>query len=110
VAAYLGYDPVPTVAGPVEIEWSLDALADLDRFAAFLHGQFPELAARVASELIGRADVLRRHPKLGRRIGDREEYRELVLQVLGGTYLLQYRYDGRTILMLRVFHSRESRG
>ena len=105
----LGYASVPTVAGPVELEWSLDALADLDRFATFLHDQFPDLAARVANELITRADVLRRHPKLGRPIATREEYREIVLQVLGGTYVLQYWYDGRTILMLRAFHSRESR-
>jgi len=39
----------------------------------------------------------------------REEYREVVLQVLGGTYALQYRYDGGTILMLRVFHGSETR-
>lgn len=97
------------MAGPVEIEWSLDALADLNRFAAFLLGQFPELAALVASELIARADILRRHPKLGRPIGNREEYREVVLQVLGGTYALQYRYDGSAVLMLRVFHGREMR-
>jgi plasmid stabilization system protein ParE len=109
VAPYVGYAPVPTVAGPIEIEWSLDALADLDRFATFLHEQFPELAARVASELVVRADVLRRHPKLGRPIATREEYREIVLQVLGGMYVFQYRYDGTTILMLRVFHSRETR-
>jgi plasmid stabilization system protein ParE len=109
VAADVGHVGVSTVAGTVELEWSLDALADLDRFAAFLHEQFPDLAARVANELITRAGVLRRHPKLGRPIATREEYRELVLQVLGGTYVLQYRYDGSTILMLRAFHSRESR-
>jgi plasmid stabilization system protein ParE len=63
------------VAGPVEIEWSLDAIADLDRFAAFLHERFPDLAARVANELVERTDVLRRHPKLGRAIAGREEYR-----------------------------------
>jgi hypothetical protein len=45
---------------------------------------------------------------LGRPIANREEYREVVLQVLGGTYVLQYRYDGSAILMLRVFHGRES--
>lgn len=39
----------------------------------------------------------------------REEYREIVLQVLGGTYALRYHYDGRTILMLRVFHGREAK-
>ena len=97
------------MAGRIEIEWSLDALADLDRFAVFLHGQLPELAARVAGEFVARADVLCRHPKLGRPIGHRDEYREIVLQVLGGTYALQYRYDGSAVLMLRVFHGRELR-
>ena len=82
MAAHVGHAAISTVAGPVDLEWSLDALADLDRFAVFLHGQFPELAALVASELIARADVLRRHPKLGRPIGNRDEYREVVLQVL----------------------------
>src|SRR5436190_17003342 len=105
----MGHARVSTVAGPVEIEWSLGALADLDRFAVFLHERFPDLAARVASELVMRAEVLRRHPKLGRAIAGREEYREILLQVLGGTYALQYRYDGRSILMLRVFHGREAK-
>ena len=109
MAPHLGYTRVPTVAGPVEIEWSLDAVADLDRFAIFLHERFPDLAARVSGELVERTDVLRRHPKLGRAIAGREEYRELLLQVLGGTYALQYRYDGRSILMLRVFHGHEAR-
>jgi hypothetical protein len=31
------------------------------------------------------------------------------IEVLGGTYVLQYRYDGSGILMLRVFHGREMR-
>jgi plasmid stabilization system protein ParE len=84
MAPHMGDAPIPTVAGPVEIEWSLDALADLDRFATFLHEQFPDLAARVANELVLRADVLRRHPKLGRPIATRDEYREVVLQALGG--------------------------
>lgn len=109
MASDVGHVRLPTVAGPVEVEWSLDALADLNRFAAFLHDQFPDLAARVAGELVARTDVLRRHPRLGRRLGHRHEYRELVLTVLGGTYALQYRYDGSSVLMLRVFHCREGR-
>ncbi len=109
MAPYLGHAPIPIVAGPVELDWSLDALADLNRFARFLDEQFPELAARVADEIVVRADILRRYPKLGRPIGNREEYREIALQVLGGVYVFQYRYDGTGILMLRVFHSREMR-
>ena len=109
MAPNVGHARVRSVAGPVEVEWSVDALADLDRFAAFLHGQFPELAARVAGEVVARTDVLRRHPQLGRPLGNRHEYREIVLTVVGGTYALQYRYDGNSVLMLRVFHGRERR-
>jgi hypothetical protein len=32
-----------------------------------------------------------------------------VLQVLGGGYIFQYRYDGAQLVILRVFHAREAR-
>jgi plasmid stabilization system protein ParE len=97
------------VAGPVDIEWSDDALADLDRFAALLYDRSAELAAVVAREIIARAQALSRHPKLGRPRSNREEYRQLVLEVLGAAYVFQYRYDGTRFVILRVFHARESR-
>jgi plasmid stabilization system protein ParE len=50
-----------------------------------------------------------RHPQLGRPIAGREEYRQLVLQVLGGNYVFQYRYDGARVVILRVFHAKEAR-
>jgi plasmid stabilization system protein ParE len=97
------------MAGSVDLEWSDDALADLDRFAAFLHAESPELALIVAREIITKAQVLSRHPRLGRPLSGREEYRELALEVVGATYVFQYRYDGDRLVMLRVFHSRELR-
>jgi plasmid stabilization system protein ParE len=97
------------VASSVDLEWSDDALADLDRFAAFLHDESSDLAAIVAAEIIARAQVLSRHPKLGRPLSTREEYRQIVLDVLGAAYVFQYRYDGNRLVMLRVFHGRESR-
>ncbi|OFW20631.1 MAG: hypothetical protein A3G21_22185 [Acidobacteria bacterium RIFCSPLOWO2_12_FULL_66_21] len=97
------------MAGSIDLEWSDDALADLDRFAAFLQDQSPELAAIVADEIIARAQLLSRHPKLGRPLSTREEYRQIVMQVLGGTYAFQYCYDGNRLVMLRVFHGHEAR-
>ena len=38
----------------MKLEWSDAALADLDRFAAFLDREHPSLAAVVASEIIGK--------------------------------------------------------
>ena len=38
----------------MKVEWSQDALADLDRFALFLHDKFPALAPRIAEEIKAR--------------------------------------------------------
>ena len=93
----------------MKLEWSAMALADLDRFAAFLHDRDPRLAKIVAGEIIQKAQVLLDHPELGRSIERRKEYREVVLQVLNALYIFQYGYDGERLVMLRVFHGREAR-
>lgn len=105
----MGHAAIPAVAGSIDLQWSDDALADLNRFAAFLQDQSLELAAIVAEAMIARTQILSRHPRLGRPIAGREEYRQLVLQVLGGDYVFQYRYDGTHLVILRVFHAREDR-
>jgi plasmid stabilization system protein ParE len=93
----------------MKLEWSDQALADLDRFAEFLHREHPSLASVVATEIIAKAQMLSEHPQLGRPLAGRQEYRQIVLQVLGAAYVFQYRFDGRRLVMLRVFHSREAR-
>jgi plasmid stabilization system protein ParE len=93
----------------MKLEWSDEALADLDRFAEFLIRERPSLAAIVATEIVDKVQVLSTHPQLGRPIAGREEYRQIVLQVLGAAYVFQYRIDGNRLVMLRVFHAREAR-
>jgi plasmid stabilization system protein ParE len=74
----------------------------------FLHQEHPSLAAVVAAEIVGKAQVLSKHPQLKRPIAGHPN-RQLVLQVLGAAYVFQYRYDGERLVMLRVFHGREGR-
>ncbi len=93
----------------MKLEWSDEALADLDRFVEFLNRERPSLASIVAAEIIDKTKVLSAHPQLGRPIAGREEYRQIVLQVLGAAYVFQYRFDGKRLVMLRVFHAREAR-
>jgi plasmid stabilization system protein ParE len=93
----------------VKLEWSAMALADLDRFAAFLHDRDPRLAKIVAGEITRKARVLLEHPELGRTIEGSKKYREVVLQVLNALYIFQYGFDGERLVMLRVFHGREAR-
>jgi plasmid stabilization system protein ParE len=73
----------------MKVEWSQDALADLDRFAGFLHEKYPALALRVAQEIKARAQILAKHPQSGRPLAGREEYRQIVLAILNARYVFQ---------------------
>jgi len=93
----------------MRLEWSAVALADLDRFAAFLHGRHPRLAAVVAQEILAKARILEESPELGHPLSADGRYRQLVLVVLRAQYVFRYRIDADRLVMLRVFHGRERR-
>jgi len=93
----------------MKIEWSVAALTDLDRFAEFLETRHPTLSTIVAREIIAKAQVLSAQPLMGRAIGDRNDYRQVVLRVLNAAYVFQYRVLADRLIILRVFHGRESR-
>jgi toxin ParE1/3/4 len=93
----------------MRLDWSAAALADLDRFAAFLHNRHPRLAAIVAREILAKARLLETSPELGYPIGEGGHYRQIVLEVLRARYVFRYRIARDRIVMLRVFHGREDR-
>ncbi len=93
----------------MKLEWSAVALTDLNRFALFLHDRHPRLAQIIAAEIRHKAAILSEHPLIGRPIEGRPHFRELVLEVSQAKYIFRYAFDGERLVMLRVFHSRESR-
>jgi plasmid stabilization system protein ParE len=55
----------------MKVEWSDEALADLERFVEFLDQKYPSLATTVANEIISKVQMLTEHPRLGRPIRGR---------------------------------------
>jgi plasmid stabilization system protein ParE len=94
----------------MKLEWSAAALADLERFSEFLRQHYPHLAPIVGREIVAKTRVLEEQPLLGHAITGRSQYRQVTLRVLNAAYVFQYRYDGKSLVMLRVFHGRELRG
>ncbi len=86
----------------MKLEWSVAALADLDRFAEFLRQTHPQLADHVAAAIVARAELLIDHPKLGRPLAHHPEYRQIVLRVLNADYVFQYRLEAKRLVVLRV--------
>jgi plasmid stabilization system protein ParE len=93
----------------MRVEWSATALADLERFANFLHGRFPKMANVVGREIVQKSDLLSENPELGRPLPRRPELRQLVLRVLNASYVIHYRVTSDRLVVLRVFHGREVR-
>jgi plasmid stabilization system protein ParE len=75
----------------MNLEWSATALADLNRFAAFLHNRHPRLAKIIATEIKHKAAILSEHPLIDRPIEGRPEYREHVLKVANAKIHLSLR-------------------
>jgi len=92
----------------MRIEWSADAIADLDRFARFLHDRFPTMARIVGRDLVQKTRILADNPSLSHSIAGRDD-RQVVLHVLNAAYVVQYRVDIDRLVILRVFHGREAR-
>jgi len=51
-----------------------------------------------------------RHPRIGRALDAQGDLREVTARFGAGAYVLRYRIDGETIVIIRVRHSLERRG
>ncbi len=93
----------------MKLEWSTEALADLDRFAAYLNEHYPTLAGQVAEAIVAKSRLIEEHPLIGRPVQGGSEYREVIVRVLNARYIMQYRVEADRMVVLRVTHGRELR-
>ena len=90
--------------------WLDQSRDDLERHYNFLLDK-DSLAAKRAVQVIREgAKQLLHFPDIGRRMDDDTHRRELIIPFGAGVYVLRYRrHDDETLVVLRVWHSRELR-
>jgi len=90
--------------------WRRRARADIDRLTEFLWEKDEEAAVRALKVILEGAELLASAPRLGRPMGDKTERRALSLPFGTGAYMLHYMLqDENTVVILRVWHSREDK-
>jgi plasmid stabilization system protein ParE len=67
------------------------------------------MAQTVGREFIRKTDLLVDTPEAGRPLSGHRDLRQIVVRVLNASYIVQYRLTASRLVIMRVFHSRESR-
>ncbi len=93
----------------MKLRWLPAAFQDIERLYEFLVEKNPRAAARAMEVILDGADNLENMPELGRPMSDGTDRREYYLPFGAGTYVLRYQLDGKVIVIIRVWHSRERR-
>jgi len=88
--------------------WLPEARIDIQCLFDFLIAVNPAAAGKAIRAIGSGADRLRDHPELGHIMEDGPR-RELFLPFGGGAYILRYRVEGETVVIIRVWHGREYR-
>ena len=86
----------------MQVKWLRQALQNLDDEATYIAQDDPRAAALVVQQILASVAMLAEQPGLGRP-GRVPGTRELV--VTKTRYLVPYRVLGRTVEVLRVFHT-----
>lgn len=93
----------------MKLVWLPETVDDIERLFDFLVARNPLAARRAAETILGGAESLVEYPESGAPLQDGSGRRELYLPFGAGAYVLRYRIHLETAVIIRVWHSRESR-
>jgi len=90
----------------VKLVYTDEAIEDLKRLREFISAHNPPAAARIATELVGKIELLPDFPKMGTPVA-MAPVPESVRDMVFGKYVVRYSVHGSAIIILRVWHGLE---
>jgi plasmid stabilization system protein ParE len=93
----------------VDLKWTPQALADVQRLHRFLADKSPDAAIRAVQAIRAGVTILGSHPQIGHPAEDMDPaYREWLIRFGQSGYLVLYRLDGDAVVLLAVRHALEA--
>ena len=93
----------------MEITWSRSAKADFDRCIDFLDQRDPDAANSAALAIYEGVQILRDHPRAGSPASSGSSgRRDWTIRFGNAGYVLRYRIDAGTIIIVQLRHMREA--
>nr|WP_281419295.1 type II toxin-antitoxin system RelE/ParE family toxin [Marinobacterium ramblicola] len=83
-----------------------EAIDDLMRLREFIAVHNPSAAARIATELVGKIELLPDFPAMGTPV-ERAPVPDSVRDMVFGKYVVRYSVHSSAIIVLRVWHGLE---
>jgi plasmid stabilization system protein ParE len=93
----------------VDLKWTPQALADVQRLHRFLADKSPDAAIRAVQAIRAGVTILGSYPQIGHPAEDMDPaYREWLIRFGQSGYLVLYRLDGDAVVLLAVRHALEA--
>ena len=94
-----------------QINWLPGALQDMARLRQLLKKENPSVVKKASQRILSAVNLLIKSPEVGMPSPDEdcEVFRDLYAPFGRGGYTIRYRIKQQTILIVRVWHSREER-
>jgi len=90
----------------VKLVYTDEAIEDLKRLREFIAVHNPAAAARIASELVSKIELLPDFPKMGTPV-EMAPVPDSVRDMVFGKYVVRYSVHASAIIILRVWHGLE---
>ncbi len=86
------------------MKWTNIALDDLRAIYDYVAQDSPKYADRLIDKIVEKVDVLKQHPRIGRKVPEFDN--ELIRELIEGSYRIIYRIDSEEeIGIARVHHA-----
>jgi plasmid stabilization system protein ParE len=91
----------------MRLQYTADAINDLERLREFIEPKNPRAARRVAAELLDGIENLAIFPDMGLPV-QRAPNPKLVRDLFVGNYTIRYQRNEQSINVLRIWHGKET--